>query len=204
MASAAAFPRTAYLHFRFPSHRLPPLPLPRIASVFLRLGLTPPPYHRMATPAAAKAAAVAALLATRRASGKTLSQLGAETTLGAIPVGQILCRQAPLPAGAATDRLRAALPGLTDEQVAGMQAIPDRSYDPSLAQEPAVWRLLEAVHHHGGTFNTVLREDFGDGIMSAIDFHMSVEERKGASGERRVVVTLDGKFLPYTPATPKA
>ncbi|GAB0495282.1 hypothetical protein MMPV_006581 [Pyropia vietnamensis] len=157
----------------------------------------------MASPAATKAAAVAALLATRRAAGKTLSQLGAETTLGAVPVGQILSRQAPLPAGAATDRLRAALPGLTDEQVEGMQAIPDRSYDPAGTQEPAVARLLEAVHHYAGTFNTVLREDFGDGIMSAIDFHMDVQERTGAAGERRVVVTFDGKFLNYTPATPK-
>lgn len=158
----------------------------------------------MASPATTKAAAVAALLATRRAAGKTLRQLGTETTLGAVPVGQILARQAPLPVSAATDRLRAALPCLTDKQVAEMQTIPDRSFDPAQQQEPAVWRLLEAVNHYGGTFNTVLREDFGDGIMSAIDFNMKIEERTGASGERRVVVTLDGKFLPYTQATPRS
>jgi len=157
----------------------------------------------MVSPAVTKAAAVAALRATRLASGKTLSQLGSETTLGAVAVGQVLARQAPLPAGPATDRLRAALPGLTDAQAAELHSIPDRTFDPAVVQEPATYRLVEAVHHYADTFNTILREDFGDGIMSAIDFHMDVQEGVGASGERRVVLTMNGKFLPYTPVAPK-
>ena len=40
-------------------------------------------------------------------------------------------------------------------------------------------------------------ERFGDGIMSAIDMYAAVGERRGAAGERRVVLTLDGKFLPH-------
>ncbi len=43
----------------------------------------------------------------------------------------------------------------------------------------------------------MIDEKFGDGIMSAIDMYASVSERRGITGERRVVVTLDGKFLPH-------
>jgi hypothetical protein len=43
----------------------------------------------------------------------------------------------------------------------------------------------------------LIDERFGDGIMSAIDLYAAVTEARGAAGERRVVLTLNGKFLPH-------
>ncbi|KAH7522045.1 hypothetical protein FEM48_Zijuj07G0096200 [Ziziphus jujuba var. spinosa] len=59
-------------------------------------------------------------------------------------------------------------------------------------------RLNEAVMHFGESIKEIINEDFGDGIMSAIDFYCSVDKVKGADGKDRVVVTFDGKYLPYT------
>jgi peptidoglycan/xylan/chitin deacetylase (PgdA/CDA1 family) len=58
-------------------------------------------------------------------------------------------------------------------------------------------RDVRQVMHYGAAFKALINERFGDGIMSAIDFYFSVGERRGAAGERRVVLTLDGKFLPH-------
>lgn len=61
-----------------------------------------------------------------------------------------------------------------------------------------VHRLNEAVMHFGESIKEIINEDFGDGIMSAIDFYCSVDKIQGADGKDRVVVTFDGKYLPYT------
>jgi cyanate lyase len=62
--------------------------------------------------------------------------------------------------------------------------------------EPVVSRLQEMVHVYGSTLAELIREEFGDGIMSAIDFELSFERREDPMGDR-VRLVLDGKFLPY-------
>jgi len=52
------------------------------------------------------------------------------------------------------------------------------------------------VHVYGTTIKALIEEEFGDGIMSAIDFTMDIERKADPKGDR-VVLTLDGKFLPY-------
>jgi cyanate lyase len=52
------------------------------------------------------------------------------------------------------------------------------------------------VTSYGTTFKAVIEEEFGYGIMSAIDFRMDIQRVHDAAGDR-VVVTLDGKFLPF-------
>ncbi|KAF2283985.1 hypothetical protein GH714_017767 [Hevea brasiliensis] len=59
-------------------------------------------------------------------------------------------------------------------------------------------RLNEAVMHFGESIKEIINEEFGDGIMSAIDFYCSVDKVKGVDGKDRVVVTFDGKYLPHT------
>ncbi len=75
---------------------------------------------------------------------------------------------------------------------------PLRSYDPNLIQDPTVYRLNEAVMHFGESIKEIINEEFGDGIMSAIDFYCSVDKVKGVDGKDRVVLTFDGKYLPHT------
>ncbi|GJW39488.1 cyanate hydratase [Tanacetum coccineum] len=59
-------------------------------------------------------------------------------------------------------------------------------------------RLNEAVMHFGESIKEIINEEFGDGIMSAIDFFCSVDKVKGVDGKDRVVLTFDGKYLPHT------
>ncbi|KAG6522473.1 cyanate hydratase-like [Zingiber officinale] len=146
--------------------------------------------------AVAKAVAERLLLA-KRNSGKSFSEIAAETGLTNVYVAQLFRRQAQLKPGT-SDALRAAVPALSDELIREMMEPPFRSFRPDLVQEPAIYRLNEAVMHFGESIKEIINEEFGDGIMSAIDFYCSVDKVKGVDGKDRVVVTFDGKYLPYT------
>ena len=67
-----------------------------------------------------------------------------------------------------------------------------------IPQDPVIYRLYEIVGVYGDTIKEIIHEKFGDGIMSAIDFSMDIQKEENPKGDR-VVVTLNGKFLPYTP-----
>jgi cyanate lyase len=60
-----------------------------------------------------------------------------------------------------------------------------------------VYRLYEAITHGGESLKALINEEFGDGIMSAIGFYCTVDKMVGSEGEPRVVITFNGKFLPY-------
>lgn len=78
-----------------------------------------------------------------------------------------------------------------------LQEIPMKgSLDTSIPVDPLIYRFHEIVQVYGTTFKEVIHDKFGDGIMSAIDFTMDIEKKEDPNGDR-VVVTLDGKFLPY-------
>lgn len=147
--------------------------------------------------AESKARIVNLLLSAKRKSGKTFNQIAQETGLTNVYVAQLLRRQAQLKPETAP-KLQKALPGLTDEVIGDMMEAPMRSYDPQIIQDPTIYRLNEAIMHFGESIKEIINEDFGDGIMSAIDFFCSVDKVKGAHGEDRVVVTFDGKYLPHT------
>ncbi|GMY27076.1 cyanate hydratase isoform X2 [Fagus crenata] len=144
-----------------------------------------------------KASIVNRLLALKRKSGKSYSQIAEETGLTNVYVGQLLRRQAQLKPDTAP-KLLAALPDLPDDLLQEMMRPPLRSYDPHLIQDPTIYRLNEAVMQFGESIKEIINEDFGDGIMSAIDFYCSVDKIKGADGKERAVITFDGKYLPHT------
>ena len=62
--------------------------------------------------------------------------------------------------------------------------------------DPTVYRFYEVLQVYGPTIKELIHEEFGDGIMSAINFRLDVKRTPDPAGDR-VVVTLDGKFLPY-------
>ena len=72
-----------------------------------------------------------------------------------------------------------------------------RSFDEQLLQEPNVYRTYEALMHNGEAIKAIINEECGDGIMSAIDFYCDVGTVKGDLDETRVVIALNGKFLPF-------
>ncbi|CAO5158305.1 Cyanate hydratase [Frankia sp. AiPs1] len=62
--------------------------------------------------------------------------------------------------------------------------------------DPLIYRFYELVSVYGTTFKELIQEEFGDGIMSAIDFRMNLEREPDPAGDR-VHITMSGKFLPY-------
>uniref|UniRef100_A0A0A9EHC2 Cyanate hydratase n=1 Tax=Arundo donax TaxID=35708 RepID=A0A0A9EHC2_ARUDO len=145
----------------------------------------------------ARATVVRRLMAAKEESGKSFSDVAAETGFTNVYVAQLLRRQAQLKPDTAP-ALKAALPALTGELVDLMMQPPFRSYHPDIVHEPALYRLNEAVMHFGESIKEIINEEFGDGIMSAIDFYCSVAKVQGTDGKDRVVITFDGKYLPYT------
>jgi len=71
-----------------------------------------------------------------------------------------------------------------------------KKWDQSVPTDPFVFRLYEVVGVYGEVLKKAVQEKFGDGIMSAIDFTMDVDKEENDKGDR-VVLTLNGKFLPY-------
>ncbi len=79
---------------------------------------------------------------------------------------------------------------------AALMEFPTKTWDESIPQDPLIYRLYEVVGVYGDTLKEVIQEKFGDGIMSAIDFTMDVDKQEDPKGDR-VILTLNGKFLPY-------
>ncbi|KAG6556732.1 hypothetical protein Mapa_001675 [Marchantia paleacea] len=145
----------------------------------------------------AKANLVLDLLQAKKQSGKTFTEIAEATGLTNAYVAQLFHRQAQLKKSA-VEPLRKVVPQLTDKMLEEMQEIPRRSFDPTITQDPTVYRLYEAVMHYGESIKDIINEECGDGIMSSIGFYCTVDKMKGKEGEDRVVVTFNGKFLHHT------
>jgi len=139
---------------------------------------------------------VSKLLEAKEKSGKTYDQIAKAVGLCNGYVAQLFQAQAQLKDGTAK-KLVKVVPGLTPKLIAEMKKCPMRSFDPLLIQEPNVYRMTEVCLHYGEGIKALMNEKFGDGIMSAIDFKLTVDKVKGDKGEDRMVVTMNGKFLPH-------
>ncbi|MBA3032449.1 MAG: cyanase [Gammaproteobacteria bacterium] len=86
---------------------------------------------------------------------------------------------------------------LPAEAVALLQVVPYRGALPTaVPTDPTVYRFYELISVYGTTFKELIHEEFGDGIMSAIDFKMDMKREPNAAGDR-VNIVMSGKFLPY-------
>lgn len=86
---------------------------------------------------------------------------------------------------------------LTDEEQKWLQVVPYKGSLPSaVPTDPLIYRWYEIVNVYGATIKELIHEEFGDGIMSAIDFSMDIKRETDPKGDR-VNVVLSGKFLPY-------
>jgi cyanate lyase len=81
--------------------------------------------------------------------------------------------------------------------VALLQEVPYKGSLPStVPTDPLIYRFYELVNVYGTTFKALIHEEFGDGIMSAIDFSMDLQREPDPKGDR-VRIVMSGKFLPY-------
>jgi cyanate lyase len=87
--------------------------------------------------------------------------------------------------------------GLSGEAVAWLQIAPYKGSLPtSVPTDPLIYRWFEIVAVYGTTIKELIHEEFGDGIMSAIDFALDISRESDPKGDR-VKVVMSGKFLPY-------
>lgn len=138
----------------------------------------------------------AKILATKRAKGLTWKTIVAEigggsaVYLTAAMIGQMKLR--PEQAERAAKLL-----GLDAQEQNLLQEIPYRGSLPTpVPTDPLIYRFYELVQVYGTTWKELIQDEFGDGIMSAIDFDMAIERQPDQKGDR-VKLTLSGKFLPY-------
>jgi cyanate lyase len=86
---------------------------------------------------------------------------------------------------------------LASEVTASLQEIPLKgSLDQAVPVDPLIYRFHEITQVYGTTLKALIHEMFGDGIMSAIDFELDIQRKEDPKGDR-VIVTMNGKFLPY-------
>jgi cyanate lyase len=87
--------------------------------------------------------------------------------------------------------------GLGPEVAAALQEIPSKgSVGQTVPVDPLIYRFHEITQVYGTTIKALIHEMFGDGIMSAIDFELDIQRKEDPKGDR-VVITMNGKFLPY-------
>jgi cyanate lyase len=86
---------------------------------------------------------------------------------------------------------------LSDEEQKWLMAVPYKGSLPgAVPTDPLIYRFYELVSVYGTTFKELIHEEFGDGIMSAIDFKMDLTREAHPAGDR-VKIVMSGKFLPY-------
>ena len=87
--------------------------------------------------------------------------------------------------------------GLSADEQKWLQVVPYKASLPTpVPTDPLIYRWYEMVNVYGTTIKELIHEEFGDGIMSAIDFSMDIVRQPDPKGDR-VNVVLSGKFLPY-------
>lgn len=87
--------------------------------------------------------------------------------------------------------------GLGTDVAAALQEFPTKgAVGMTVPVDPLIYRFHEITQVYGTTIKAVIHEMFGDGIMSAIDFEMDIQRKEDPKGDR-VVITMNGKFLPY-------
>jgi cyanate lyase len=155
----------------------------------------PAPPAVAAVPATTRPELTEKIVATKLAKGLSWEQLAEAVGQSKVWTTAALLGQMQMSAEEAK-----AVAGLLDLDEFETRLLATCPYRGSLSQDvptdALVYRFYEIVQVYGTTLKAVIEEEFGDGIMSAIDFSMDVERVPDPKGDR-VKVTMNGKFLPY-------
>ncbi len=146
------------------------------------------------TPIMAKPDAARLVNSARIRRGLTWHQIASEIDAPVVWTTAALLGQHPMTEDQATHV--SGLLGLDETVAESLQLQPSRVTDPALMADPTIYRFVEALSVYGPTLKELIHEEFGDGIMSAINFNVEFARRPDPDGDR-VVITFDGKFLDY-------
>lgn len=146
----------------------------------------------------AVAARVERVLAAKASAKKSFDEIAEALGVTNTYAAQLLLGQAKLSSKEMASKLREVLPDISSQDLQDMhQQFPMRTWNDEILKEPNVYRTYEAVTHNGEAIKRIINEQCGDGIMSAIDFYCTVKTTTGVEGEKRVLITFNGKFLPF-------
>ena len=135
------------------------------------------------------------VLAAKREKGLTFEAIAKAVGRHKVWVTSALLGQATMSAEEAQKTTE--LLGLGTRVAQALQQFPTKgSLEADVPVDPLIYRFHEITQVYGTTLKAIIHEMFGDGIMSAIDFELDVRRQEDPKGDR-VVVTMNGKFLPY-------
>ena len=137
----------------------------------------------------------ATLMAAKKVKGMSFADLEAALGLDEVWIASLFYGQAT--ASEQEAETLADLLSLDPAITSALQEYPTKgSLDPVIPTDPLIYRFYEIMQVYGMPLKDVIQAQFGDGIMSAIDFTLDVDKIEDAKGDR-VKITMYGKFLPY-------
>lgn len=137
-------------------------------------------------------------IANKATTGLSWKAIAEGTGLSVAFVTAAVLGQHPLPKQAAEIVGRRL--GLDEDAVRLLQSVPVRgSFPNGVPIDPTIYRFYEIVQVYGPTLKALVHEEFGDGIISAINFKLTISKVEDPEGGHRAVITLDGKYLPTKP-----
>ncbi len=134
------------------------------------------------------------MLEAKQKKGQSFAELGKLINRDEVWVASLFYRQA-----SASEQEAAILSSelaLDEDISAKLTECPTKGLGPMVPTDPLIYRFYEIMQVYGMPMKAVIHEKFGDGIMSAIDFTLSVDKENDPKGDR-VKITMNGKFLPY-------
>jgi len=136
------------------------------------------------------------ILAAKKAKGLSWTDLSTAVGMSEMWIASCCYGENSMTEETAT-KLTAAL-DLGEDVKAALLDFPTKgeSLGKTIPTDPLIYRFYEIMAVYGASIKDVIHEKFGDGIMSAIDFKIDVGREENPKGDR-VVVTMNGKFLPY-------
>lgn len=137
---------------------------------------------------------VEAIVLAKNSKNLTWQQIADELGMGTVWVTSACLGMNSMPKAVAEKVCQ--LLDLPATSIPAMVDYPTKKWQKDVPQDPFIYRLYEVVGVYGDTLKAVVQEKFGDGIMSAIDFEMHVDKKQDPKGDR-VILTMNGKFLPY-------
>ncbi|MFJ6111318.1 cyanase [Dietzia maris] len=146
------------------------------------------------TPIMSKRDAAAHVDSARIRQGRTWAELADHLGAPLVWTTAALLGNHPMSAGQAASICEPL--GLGEDVAESLALQPSRGTPAELMSDPTIYRLTEALSVYGPALKALIHEEFGDGIMSAINFQVDFTRRPYPDGDR-VVITLDGKFLDY-------
>jgi len=146
-----------------------------------------------------KKAATDYLLAAKKNKGLTFEEISKSVGKDKVWVTAAIMGQASMSKDEAekTVQTLGLSEGTAKQVAAALQEMPMKgSLDSTVPVDPLIYRFHEITQVYGTTMKAIIHEMFGDGIMSAIDFEIDIQKKPDPKGDR-VVITYNGKFLPY-------